>query len=303
VKTVPLPLRLMPTRHSPFYSPFLATHAAGFLEREGIASSLRIPAEGESTGAALQRGEVDVIQSAVSSAWTAREKGALDIPIHIAQINQCDGFVLLGRKPDPNFTWSKLEGSTIITDHGHQPLVMLRWAAHNKGADLSRAHLLNLGTPSAMEAAFRAGQGDYIHLQCGVPQEMEREGAGSIIAFAGAGLPPLAFSSIAAPRRFVESDRIRPFLRAFAKAKAWARESPAHEISQILAPLFPARDPEALTAAIAGCQALGCWKGDVATPRDHYHEAQRAFRWAGGIKHEHAYEEVCLSEPATLRLQ
>ena len=89
-----MPLRLMPTRHSPFYSPFLAAHAAGFLEREGIESSLRLPADGESTGAVLRRGEVDVIQSAVSAAWTAREKDASDIPLHIAQINRRDGFVL-----------------------------------------------------------------------------------------------------------------------------------------------------------------------------------------------------------------
>ncbi len=74
------PLRLMPTRHSPFYTPFLAVHAAGFLREEGIESTLRLPAEGESTAAVLRRGEVDVIQSAVSAAWTAIEKGVDRFP-------------------------------------------------------------------------------------------------------------------------------------------------------------------------------------------------------------------------------
>ena len=130
-----MPLRLMPTRHSPFYSPFLALHAAGFLEREGVESALRLPAEGESSGALLRRGEVDVIQSAVSAAWVAIEKGATDFPIHIAQINQRDGFCLVGREPDADFRWEKLGGKTLIADHGHQPLAMLRWAAHKKGGD------------------------------------------------------------------------------------------------------------------------------------------------------------------------
>src|SRR5580765_1285509 len=151
------PLRLMPTRHSPFYSPFLAMHAAGFLQQEGIESTLRLPAEGESTAAVLRRGEVDVIQSAVSAAWTAIEKGVTDFPVHIAQINQCDGFVIVGREPDPNFIWQKLDGKTLIADHGHQPLALLHWAAHNNQTDLSRVNLLNLGSPPAMEAAFRAG--------------------------------------------------------------------------------------------------------------------------------------------------
>ena len=288
-----MPLRLMPTRHSPFYSPFLAVHAAGFLQQEGIESTLRLPADGESTGAVLRRGEVDVIQSAVSAAWTALEKGVTDFPVHIAQINQCDGFVIVGREPDSKFTWQKLDGKTLIADHGHQPLALLRWAAHQNGGDLSRANLLNLGSPPVMEAAFRAGQGDYIHLQGGIPQQMELEGAGCIVAYAGQALAPLAFSSVAAPRAFAESDRLQPFLRAFAKAKAWATQTPPFKVSQTLSPLFPALRMEALTAAIAACQKLGCWNGDAAIPRADYHEAERAFLWANGIQRAHAYEEVC----------
>ena len=288
-----MPLRLMPTRHSPFYSPFLAVHEAGFLREEGIESTLRLPVDGESTGAVLRRGEVDVIQSAVSAAWTAIEKDATDFPIHIAQINQCDGFVIVGREAETDFTWQKLDGKTLIADHGHQPLVLLRWAAHKNQADLSRANLLNLGSPSAMEAAFRAGKGDYVHLQGGMPQQMELEGAGHIVAYVGQGLAPLAFSSVAVPRTFAESDQLQPFLRAFAKAKVWARKTPPLEVAQTLVPLFPALRMEALTAAIAACQRLGCWNGDAAIPRAHYNEAEKAFLWANGIQSAHAYEEVC----------
>ena len=288
-----MPLRLMPTRHSPFYSPFLAVHAAGFLQEEGIESTLRLPAEGESTAAVLRRGEVDVIQSAVSAAWTAIEKGVADFPLHIAQINRCDGFVIVGRKPELNFTWQELDGKTLIADHGHQPLALLRWAAHQKGGDLSRAKLLNLGSAPLMEATFRAGQGDYVHLQGGMPQQMELEGAGHIVASVGQGLTPLAFSSVAAPRAFAESDRVLPFLRAFAKAKAWARDTPPPEVAQTLVPLFPALHSEALTAAIAACQKLGCWNGGAAIPRADYQEAEKAFLWANAIQRAHPYEEVC----------
>jgi len=288
-----MPLRLMLTRHSPFYTPFLAVHAVGFLREVGIESNLRLPAEGESTAEVLRRGEVDVIQSAVSAAWTAIEKGANDFPIHIAQINQCDGFVIVGREAEPNFTWQKLKGKTLIADYGHQPLALLRWAAYQNGGDLSGANLLNLGSPTAMEAAFRAGQGDYIHLQGGIPQQMELEGAGHIVAYICEGLTPLAFSSIAAPRAFAESDRLQPFLNAFTKAKAWARETPSLEIARTLTPLFPAFRIEALAAAIAACQKLGCWYGDAAISRADYHEAERAFLWAGDIQRTHAYEEVC----------
>jgi ABC-type nitrate/sulfonate/bicarbonate transport system substrate-binding protein len=144
-----------------------------------------------------------------------------------------------------------------------------------------------------MEAAFRAGQGDYLHLQSGIPQQMEIESAGHIVAYVGQDLTPLAFSSVAAPRAFVASDQLQQLLRAFAKAKAWARETPPLEVARTLTPLFPALHIDALTTAIAACQKLGCWKGDAAIPRADYHEAERAFLWAKAIQRAHAYEEVC----------
>ncbi len=288
-----MPLRLMPTRHSPFYSPFLALHAAGFLKREGVESVVRIPAEGESAGALLRRGAVDVIQSAVSAAWVEIEKGGGNPPVHIAQINQRDGFCLVGREPDSDFRWEGLAGKTVIADHGHQPLTMLRWAAHQKGGDLSRAKLENLGSPQAMEKAFREGRGDYVHLQGGVPQQIAEEGVGHIVAFVGEGLQPLAFSSIAALRGFLETDFLQPLLRAFAKAKTWTNESPAEEVAGKLAPLFPNLSLAALTRAIGDCQRLGCWEGGSAIPRADYLEARTVFLWAKGIARRHSYEDVC----------
>jgi NitT/TauT family transport system substrate-binding protein len=290
-----MPLRMMPSRHSPFYSPFLAT--AGFLRKEGIEVALRLPAEGESPGALLRQDDVDVTQSAVSSGWTDIEKGAAEIPVHFAQINQRDGFVLVGRERDAKFDWKKLEGKTVLADHGLQPLIMLRWAAHHKGADWSRINVVNAGSPPAMEEAFRSGQGDFVHLQSGVPQQMEHEGAGFAVASVGEGLKPLAFSSICARRKFVQGETFTPFVRAFANAKKWVQDSSAEDVANTLAPLFPSLGIEALTASIASCQTLGCWAGDAAIPPELYAQAQNVFLWAGGIRRSHPYESVCLAPP------
>ena len=290
-----MPLRMMPSRHSPFYSPFLIT--AGFLEQEGVEVALRLPAEGESPGALLRHGDVDVTQSAVSSGWTEIEKGATEIPAHFAHINQRDGFCLVGRERDTNFNWKKLEGKTILADYGHQPLVMLRWAAHHKGADWSRIQVINAGSPQAMEAAFRSGQADFVHLQAGVPQQLEHEGAGFVVASVGEGLKPLAFSSICASRKFIEGDSFEPFLRGFARMKQWVQRSQPEDVANSLTALFPTFSMEALMAAVVSCQKLGCWEGGVAIPRDLYDEAQNAFLWAGGIQRRHSYEEVCLTPP------
>jgi len=292
-----MPVRLMPTRHSPFYTPFLALHSAGFLRQEGVESMLRLPAEGESTGAVLQRGEVDVVQSAISAAWTQFDKGNADTPLHFAQINQRDGFFLVGREPAGDFTWKSLEGKTLLADHGHQPLVMLRWAAHNKGADFSRIQVVNRGSATAMEKAFRGGEGDYIHLQGGVPHQIVQDRAGHIVAAVGEGLPVLAFSSIAAPREWVGGELREPFLRAFVKAREWAQNEHPEEISKVVAPLFADLSQPAVTAAITDIQEIGCWGGSPLILPEAYLEAERVFLWANGIQRAHPYKKSVYIAP------
>jgi NitT/TauT family transport system substrate-binding protein len=288
-------IKIMPTRHSPFYSPFLACYAGGFLEKEGIDAELRLPKAGENVGALLRKGEIDVSQSAVSASWAELEKGEDTVPIHFAQINQRDGFILVGREPDPHFTWGNLVRKTIIADHGKQPYLMLRWAARINNADWSEMHVIDAGSSEAMEAAFRAGDGDYIHLQAGVPQQLEAERVGFVVTRVGEGLKPLAFSSVSAYRPFLESDAALPFLRAFAKAKDWVRQSAPGEVAGVLKPLFPALSEAALSAAIRDCQTLGCWDGGNEITPEMYAEAERAFLWGGGITRQHPYESVCVT--------
>jgi NitT/TauT family transport system substrate-binding protein len=63
------------SRHSAFYSPLIATVAAGFLEREGFSASYRPMAPAERAQDLLAQEEADVIQSAVSSSWLLLERG------------------------------------------------------------------------------------------------------------------------------------------------------------------------------------------------------------------------------------
>src|SRR5207244_9328495 len=117
----------------------------------------------------IRDGSVDVMQSAVSSNWKPMERGEAPLPVHFAQINQRDGFFLVGRREEPDFEWKHLEGKTLLADHGLQPIVMLRYAAHHKGVDWGKIRVIDAGTPEEMEAAFRAGEGDYVHLQAPAP--------------------------------------------------------------------------------------------------------------------------------------
>src|SRR5574341_623477 len=146
-------LRILVSRHSAFYSPLIATIAAGFLRAEGLEAAYQVLPKGRHARHMIQSDEVDVVQAAVSSSWGPLEKGETNLPVHFAQINQRDGFFLTGRALDPSFHWKKLEGASLLADHGGQPLAMLKYAAHCQGVEWSRIHVIEAGGPEQMDAA------------------------------------------------------------------------------------------------------------------------------------------------------
>lgn len=287
----------MVSRHSAFYSPLIATLAAGFLEQEGWQARYRALAPGERSHELIGAGMADVVQSAVSSNWLAMERGATGLPVHFAQINRRDGFFLAGREPEAGFRWSELEGRVLLADHAPQPLAMLRYAAHRQGVEWGRIKVLDAGAPEAIEAAFRRGRGDYAHLQGPAAQQLEHDGAGYVVASVGEAMPEVAFSSLTASRAFLASEAAQAFLRAYARGREWVRRAPPEEVSARQASFFPGVSGEALTAAIARYQALGCWEGGPGIPRDLYEQALEVFLHSGDITRRWAYEDVVF-EPA-----
>lgn len=290
-------LRIIVSRHSVFYSPLISTIAAGFLERHGLSAEYGVLQKGQRTPELIRDGVADIMQSAVSANWKPIEAGEKPLPVHFAQINQRDGFFLIARQPDPSFDWKKLEGSTLIADHGWQPLTMLRYAARTNGVDWSRVRLLNSGTPDDMQRAYRAGQADYIHLQAPAPHQLEAEGLGRVVASVGASMPVVAFSSLCCSRDFLKTDTFGKFLEAYRESREWVRSARAEEVAEKEARFFPGVGVSVLAAAIRAYQKVGNWEGGIEIPRPLYEQALNVFE--GEIQRRHPYDEVVVGlQPA-----
>ena len=283
----------MATRHSAFYSPFICTVAAGFLAEEGIEATYAVAGPGDTYRTATMQGRTDVMQSAVSASWRDLDRGEAALPVHFAQINRMDGFLLAAREPDPRFEWKRLEGRTLLADHGAQPFAMLRYSLRQRGVDLSAVRMINAGSPEQMERAFRKGEGDYIHLQAPAPYLLQRDGVGSVVAFVGAKLAPCAFSSICARREVLALSEFPGFLRAFARAKEWVRTALADEVAARESAYFPDIPVETLAQAVAGYQVLGNWSGGIGIPREDYEQSLDIFAAVGDLTVRRPYDEVC----------
>jgi NitT/TauT family transport system substrate-binding protein len=286
------------SRFSAFYSPLIAAQAAGFLKAEGLDAEFSVAGAGISPQAGLRDGSVDLIQSAVSSSFPALERGDTPDLVHFAQINQRDGFFIAARSAETAFTWGKLAGARVLLDHGTQPLAMFKYALHRRGVDYGALRVVDAGGPEAMQAAFRAGKGDYVHLQGPAPQQLEADGVGNVVASVGEAIGLVAFSSLCARRDFIETDLARGFTAAYAQARAWVRATPAARVAETEASYFRDVDREVLTRTIAAYQHLGCWDGPLAIPRDAYEVTLHVFEHSGLITRRHPYDAVVTVPPA-----
>jgi NitT/TauT family transport system substrate-binding protein len=288
-------LRIMVSRHSAFYSPLLATFAAGFLEQEGMAGQYRVLPAGRNVGEFLAAGEIDVAQSAVSYSWGVLEKGGQPPAMNFAQINQRDGFFIASRKPDQDLG-SLLQGKLMYV-HGGQPEAMLRYALHKNGMDLSRVTSINAGTTEEMLNAFRAGQGDFFHEQAPYPHQLEHEGVAQVVASVGALIGPVSFSTLAATPEWLARPEAVKFMRAYRKARVWARSAPPAEVAARLETLFPGTARAALVRGIEAYQRLGCWDGDVTIDAAHYEAALDVFQHSRSVSKRYPMSQVVVPPP------
>jgi NitT/TauT family transport system substrate-binding protein len=284
------------TRFSAFYSPLIATIAAGFLKEEGLQPKHSNAPVGKSAIDGVVAGTVHVCQSAPSQGFGPLEKGQTPPAVHFAQINEKDGFFLTGRAADSEFSWDKLKGKQVLVDHGGQPLAMFKYACHKRGLDYKAINAVDV--PSAqMDGAFRKGQGDYIHQQGPAPQQLEHDGAGHVVASVGEAIGPCAFSSLAATREWLGTDMARRFMRAYRKSRGWLIMTPANKVAEAESAFFPEIDRAVLTSTIAYYQKLGCWTPHVEITRPAFEVALDVFQHSGLITKRHRYEDVVAPPP------
>ena len=290
-------IRFMVARHSAFYSPLISTIAAGFLRKEGIESRYDVLPAGVRSHTLLRDGFVDIMQSAPGSNFGPMERGESGLPVHFALINCRDGFFLTGRRRDKDFNWKKLEGSTLLADHGRQPLLMLRYAADVQGVDWDKVNIVDAGDTDTMDQAFRSGQGDYIHQQGPAPQQLDHDGIGHVVASVGEAMPEVAFSTLMATRAFLKQPLAKTFVQVYRQARRWVQQSAPEEVAEKEASYFEGVGRDALVSAVRRYQQLGCWSGQLRIQRGLYEQALTVFLHGGAVRLRHAYEDVVVNPP------
>lgn len=286
------------TLFSAFYSPLIVTMAGGFLKQEGLDYEWSVSPPGVPAVDSISDGSAHVVQSAPSQAFNAIARGESGYPVHFAQVNEMDGFFVTGREADADFSWQKLEGAEVVMFGGGQPNAMFRYACHRAGIDFNKIIAITPGGPADIDQAFRAGQGQYVQQQGPYPQQLADDGIGSIVAQVGPQIGPCAFSSLAASRKWLQTDMAQAFTRAYTNARQYLNQTPASQIAAVEQAYFPDINAAALEQCIASYQQLGCWTPHVEITRPAFEVTLDVFEHTGGIPERYPYELVCAAPPA-----
>lgn len=241
-----LPLRLMETFRSVFYTPIYVAVAGGFLESAGLDVTFSTcPAQYPHPLSALNHGAADMVQSGIMRSIIAADWGAERVPAHFAKINSRDGFFVLSRRSPEEvgeeFRWESLVGSNVIpVGFSPMPWASFQFALRNHGVEPEQLNLVTRLSLEQAVAAFRDGQADFIHLTEPAVEQLLAEGSGHLAIALGPENGHIAYSSFAATNRFLTEnpDLVSRFMEGYSQALRWLAGSEAAEIADAVAPFF-----------------------------------------------------------------
>ena len=295
------------TFRTAFYAPVIIA-ARRFLKSETLECDLVFRGEPDAEEPPPE-GTLLIEQLAPSASIAQLAKGMRTVLIHFAAINTRDGFYLVAREPCDSFSLKDLEGRVCVpASFVIQPEASLRFCLHENGVDASKiSWVRGLNGIEDAQEAFRDGQGDFVHLQDPLAEELVREGLGQKVASIGNCQGPISFSTLAVQPDVIahHSEQLVSFLRVYHKALLWIADQDTSSIASSLMAEFPGAGAGVVEAAVSGYQSMGTWPLSPVIERSHYERALEMCRQQSaltGVTEGYPYESCCNDALATQAL-
>jgi len=291
-----LPLRLIETFRSVFYTPIYVSVAGGFLEQEGLDVDFKTcPPAFAHPMSALNRGGADIAQSGIMRSIIASDWGAETVPVHFAKINSRDGFFVLSRTQQEPFRWESLKDAKLIpVGFSPMPWASLQFALRRHGVEPSELDLITGLSLDEAVAAFREGKAEFIHVPQPAAEQLLDDGTGHVAAALGPENGHLAYSSFAATNQFLESqpETVQRFTVGFANALDWLAAHDAPDVGEAVAGFFPDVSLDLVVKSVARLKAQDNWPTDPVLAQPEYENLHDILIAAGLAKERQPYSKV-----------
>ncbi len=289
-------VRLNEVTHSVFYAPLYVAMEMGFFTEEGIELEYTTGQGADKVMTALLSGQADIAFAGPEATIYVYNEGQDDYAVNFAQLTQCDGSFLVAREPDPDFTWEKVRGKSIIGGRpGGIPLMTLEYVLKNKGLMPGEdVEVLTHIQFALMAGAFTGGEGDYVTLFEPVAATLEKEGSGFVVASIGQESGRVPYTVFSARKSYMEKNPeiIQSFTNAIYRAQLWVQEHSPEEIAEVIAPSFPEVELDILTAVAARYKEIDAWAHSPVFTEESFARLQDIMELAGELEQRAPYEKL-----------
>ena len=289
-------VRLSEVTHSVFYAPMYIAINQGFFEQEGIELELTTGQGADKVMTAVLSGQADIGFMGPEATVYVYNQGKEDYAVNFAQLTKRDGSFLVARAPDPNFTWDKVKGTTIIGGRkGGMPEMTLEYVLKNKGIMPGKdVNVLTNIQFALMAGAFTGGTGDYVTLFEPVAATLESAKSGYVVASVGQESGEIPYTVFSAKKSFIESnkDTIQKFTNAIYRGQLWVDQHTPEEIAKAIKPSFPDADEKILTAVAKRYKEIDAWAKTPVFTKDSFKRLQDVIQLAGQLDKRAPYDKL-----------
>ena len=180
------------------------------------------------------------------------------------------------------------------------PWASFQYALRRHGLEPSDLDLRTGLSLTDAEAAFRAGEAEYVHVAEPVVQQLIADGAGHLLTALGPENGHLAYSSFAATHRFLSEreETASRFTTGFARALHWLSSAESDEVAESVSEFFPGASQEVLAASIARYQEQEQWPVNPVLGQPEYDNLHNILLAAGMCRERQPYEKVVRTDIA-----
>ena len=300
-------VRLIEVTHSLFYTPQYVAITEGFFEEEGLKIELINGKGADKCMTALLSGEADIAFMGPEASVYVYNQGREDYAINFAQLTQRDGSFLVGREPDPDFTFEKLRGKEVLGGRkGGMPEMTLEYVIKSHG--LIPGEDLNVRTDvqfDVLAGAFVGGEGDYVSLFEPVAATLEKEGKGYVVASIGKEAGYIPYTCYSTTRSIIDKDPelVQKFTNAIYKGMIWTQNHTAEEIAASVKPQFPDTDDDVLVALINRYREQDSWKPDLIITEEGLNRMMDIMELAGELEKRADYDAIVTAKFAQVAMK
>lgn len=300
-------VRLNEVTRSVFYAPMYVAINLGFFEDEGLEVELTTGQGADKVMTALISGQADIGFMGPEATIYVFNQGQADYAVNFAQLTKRDGSFLMAREPDPNFTWERVRGKTIIGGRkGGMPLMTLEYVLKNHGIFPGEdTEVLTHIQFALMAGAFTGGEGDYVTLFEPIATNLERENAGYVVASVGEDSGEIPYTVFSARKSYLETNQeiVQKFTNAIYRGQVWVEEHAPEEIAEAIKGSFPDADLDVLAGVAKRYKEIDAWAKTPVFSEESFVRLQDVMELAGELDKRAPFELLVTNEFARKAMQ